>query len=33
MSTGQKVVGIVGSYRKNGIIDSVVTEILAEAEQ
>lgn len=32
MSTGQKVVGIVGSYRKNGIIDSVVTEILAEAE-
>ena len=28
-----KVIGIVGSYRKHGVIDSVVTEILAEAEE
>lgn len=26
------IVGIIGSYRKNGIVDSAVTEILAEAE-
>lgn len=26
-----KVVGIVGSYRKQGVIDSVITEILVEA--
>jgi len=26
-----KAIGIVGSYRKNGIIDSVVTEVLASA--
>ena len=31
MTQQQKVVGIVGSYRKNGIVDSAVTEILAEA--
>ncbi len=31
MNTNQKVVGIVGSYRKNGIIDSAVTEILDAA--
>lgn len=33
MTTRKKVVGIVGSYRKNGVIDSVVTEILEGAEQ
>lgn len=32
MRSLHKVVGIVGSYRKNGTIDSVVSEILAEAE-
>ncbi len=32
MDTGQKVVGIVGSYRQNGYIDSAITEILAEAK-
>ncbi|MGB7443284.1 MAG: flavodoxin family protein [Coleofasciculaceae cyanobacterium] len=31
MNTNHKVVGIVGSYRKNGVIDSVVTSILEEA--
>ena len=31
MNTHQKVVGIVGSYRKNGVIDSAVTEILEAA--
>lgn len=31
MNATQKVVGIVGSYRKNGIIDSAVTEILEAA--
>jgi|SRR5919199_2207634 multimeric flavodoxin WrbA len=31
MNTNQRVVGIVGSYRKNGVIDSVVTEILEGA--
>jgi multimeric flavodoxin WrbA len=31
MNTSQRVVGIVGSYRKNGVIDSVVTEILEGA--
>ncbi|MDL1967877.1 MAG: flavodoxin family protein [Deltaproteobacteria bacterium] len=29
MNSTRKVVGIVGSYRKNGITDSVVTEILS----
>ncbi len=33
MNTNQKVVGIVGSYRKNGVIDSAITEILQEAEK
>ncbi|HBE20724.1 MAG TPA: NAD(P)H dehydrogenase [Cyanobacteria bacterium UBA11149] len=31
MNTNQKVIGIVGSYRKNGIIDSAITEILEGA--
>ena len=29
MDSTRKVIGIVGSYRKNGIIDSVVSEILS----
>jgi NAD(P)H-dependent FMN reductase len=33
MNTGHKVVGIVGSYRKHGAIDTVITEVLAAAEQ
>jgi multimeric flavodoxin WrbA len=33
MNTNQKVVGIVGSYRKNGVIDSAIAEILQEAEK
>lgn len=33
MNTTHKVVGIVGSYRKNGVIDSVVTSILEGAAQ
>lgn len=32
MNAGQKIVGIVGSYRKHGAVDSAVSEILAEAE-
>ncbi|MCT7995492.1 flavodoxin family protein [Laspinema olomoucense] len=32
MNTSKKVVGIVGSYRKGGTIDTVVSEVLAEAE-
>ncbi len=32
MDTGKKVVGIVGSYRKNGFIDSAIAQILASAE-
>jgi NAD(P)H-dependent FMN reductase len=28
-----KVIGIVGSYRKGGVVDSIVTEVLAAAEQ
>ncbi|WP_033375406.1 flavodoxin family protein [Spirulina subsalsa] len=31
MNTPQKIVGIIGSYRKHGVIDSLVTEILDEA--
>jgi multimeric flavodoxin WrbA len=31
MNTSQGIVGIVGSYHKNGVIDSVVTEVLEEA--
>lgn len=30
---GQNIPGIVGSYRKGGIIDSTVSEVLAAAEQ
>lgn len=33
MSTKQKVIGIVGSYRKEGMIDSAVSEILQEAQK
>ncbi len=33
MSTKIKAIGIVGSYRKGNIVDSAVTEILAEAER
>ncbi len=33
MNTSQTVVGIVGSYRKNGVIDALVTEILEGAAQ
>ena len=33
METRKKVLGIVGSYRKDGIIDSAVSEILVSAEQ
>lgn len=32
MSTGHRVVGIVGSYRKHGTIDTAVSEVLAAAE-
>lgn len=32
MNRMKKVVGIVGSYRKGGTIDSVVSEVLAEAQ-
>ncbi|MCT7957136.1 flavodoxin family protein [Laspinema palackyanum] len=32
MNRDKKVVGIVGSYRKGGTIDTVVSEVLAEAE-
>ncbi|MFK8068576.1 MAG: flavodoxin family protein [Gammaproteobacteria bacterium] len=32
MSAQQKIIGIVGSYRKEGMIDSAVSEILNEAE-
>ncbi|MDJ0619184.1 MAG: flavodoxin family protein [Calothrix sp. MO_192.B10] len=32
MDTRKKVVGIVGSYRKNGFIDSAIAQILASAE-
>lgn len=28
-----KILGIVGSYRKNGIIDSLATEVLSSAEK
>lgn len=28
-----KILGLVGSYRKNGIIDSLVTAVLSSAEQ
>ena len=28
----KKILGIVGSYRKNGIIDCMVTEVLSSAE-
>ena len=28
-----KILGIVGSYRKNGVIDALVTEVLSSAEQ
>jgi multimeric flavodoxin WrbA len=31
MDSTKKVIGIVGSYRKNGIIDSLVSEILSAA--
>jgi multimeric flavodoxin WrbA len=31
MNTSQRIVGIVGSYRKHGVINSVVTEVLEEA--
>ncbi len=30
---GKKILGIVGSYRKNGTIDSLVTEVLSSAAQ
>jgi len=30
---GKKVLGIVGSYRKGGIIDSLVTETLSPARE
>jgi multimeric flavodoxin WrbA len=30
---GKKILGIVGSYRKGGVIDSLVTEVLSAAEQ
>jgi multimeric flavodoxin WrbA len=29
----KKILGIVGSYRKDGVIDTLVTEVLAAAEQ
>lgn len=29
---GKKILGIVGSYRKGGVIDSLVTEVLSAAE-
>ncbi|MDJ0674376.1 MAG: flavodoxin family protein [Calothrix sp. MO_167.B42] len=32
MDTSKKVVGIVGSYRKNGFIDTAIAQILASAE-
>jgi menaquinone-dependent protoporphyrinogen IX oxidase len=32
MTQQQKVVGIIGSYRKHGIVDSAITEILTEAK-
>ncbi|MDJ0797445.1 MAG: flavodoxin family protein [Calothrix sp. MO_167.B12] len=32
MDTGKKIVGIVGSYRKNGFIDTAIAHILASAE-
>ncbi len=32
MDTGKKVVGIVGSYRKNGFIDTAIAQILSSAE-
>ena len=33
MSSSMKVIGIVGSYRKENIVDSAVSEILAEAQR
>lgn len=33
MSTKKKVLAIIGSYRKKGIIDSAVSEILSEVEK
>jgi multimeric flavodoxin WrbA len=33
LTMAKKILGIVGSYRKGGIIDSLVTEVLAAAEE
>lgn len=33
MINRKKAIGIIGSYRKGGILDSAVTEVLAEAER
>jgi FMN-dependent NADH-azoreductase len=30
---GKKILGIVGSYRKGGVIDTLVTEVLSSAEE
>ena len=33
LAMGKKIMGIVGSYRKGGIIDSLVSEVLAAAQE
>lgn len=30
---GKRIPGIVGSYRKNGVIDTLVTNVLSAAEE
>lgn len=32
-TTQRKVIGVVGSYRRHGVIDAAITEILTQAEQ